>query len=1196
MNRTGQLAVLSGRTAGPIAASCLALALSLAMGACSGNLNKTPPATYTLTVNSTNPASGVTIGVTYPPTSLATQNATSFTLSGAAGSMYGLSAPATAGGNQFSSWSSGCTSVVNQMCNVTLNSDTTVTVNYATPAKTTPTVTVTPGVASIMTTQSLSVTIAVSGTPTPTGSVTLASGAYTSTAATLTNGSITITIPANSLAVGTDTLTATYTPDTNSSSTYNSATGTGSVTVTPSPTYTLTVDSANPASGVVIAAVPTDNNLKTGGTTSFTLTYNAGVAVTLSANAFSGSNPFSSWSGCTSATNETCNVTLNGNTTVTANFSTPAKVTPTVTVSPATGSIASTQPLPVTVTVAGGSGNPTPTGSVTLASGAYSSAAATLAGGSATITIPANSLAAGTDTLTATYTPDTAGSATYLGATGTGSVTVTASSTYTLTVDSAAPSSGIGITASPADNSSKSSGSTPFPLTYNSGTLVTLSAPLSIAGGYSFVSWSGCTPVSGTPSNCTVTMNANTAVTATYNEPSVTSITIACTTVSTSASCNNTSTTGAVVIGTQAQFTATVNGTGSISKSVTWSMSCPSCGSASPGDFASTTATTALYNTPYPAPATVVITATSVFTPSVSASMTVTLSLAPGANGPALTVNAGNQTHAISPFIYGMNAYSLSQEAAKAVNLPVDRWGGDATSRYNYQLDVTNAGNDWYFENGVQATGQEATSGFNAQVESDASVGAKTLGTVPVLGWVASNGTACGFPTSTYANQVSWDPYRPANASCGDGLYSDGVNGCTSSGGCNITGNNPNLTDQTEGPSWAGGWVTYLVGQFGTAANGGVAIYDLDNEPAWWDAVHRDVHPAPSTYDEVTNNGIATAKAIKTSDPTAEVSGPVIDYWWNYFYSKKDIESGWDSGGPCYQPWSNPTDRAAHGGTAFIEYYLQQFAAASTTFNARLLDYLDMHTYFAGQYNGSSVGLTTAGDTQEQEVRLNSTRVLWDPTYTDPNYAQPNYSTNPGSQSCNVPLQAPQLIPMAKSWVNVDYPGTKVAFTEYNWGGQENINGAVAQADILGIFGQYGLDLATLWGPPDPTTQIPGLMAFEIYRNYDGKNSMFGDTALSSSSANQGQLSVYGAERSADGSVTVMVINKTYGPLTSTLSLQNFTTASTTAQVFLYSNANLNAIVPQSAATITPPSGSGTTSTVTATFPAQSITLLVIPN
>ena len=84
-------------------------------------------------------------------------------------------------------------------------------------------------------------------------------------------------------------------------------------------------------------------------------------------------------------------------------------------------------------------------------------------------------------------------------------------------------------------------------------------------------------------------------------------------------------------------------------------------------------------------------------------------------------------------------------------------------------------------------------------------------------------------------------------------------------------------------------------------------------------------------------------------------------------------------------------------------------------------------------------------------------------------------------------------------------PGTKVAFTEYNWGGLENVNGAVAQADILGIFGKYCLDLATLWGPPDPVKQTPGLMAYEIYRNYDGKNSMFGDMELNSNSADQRQ-------------------------------------------------------------------------------------------
>ena len=59
-------------------------------------------------------------------------------------------------------------------------------------------------------------------------------------------------------------------------------------------------------------------------------------------------------------------------------------------------------------------------------------------------------------------------------------------------------------------------------------------------------------------------------------------------------------------------------------------------------------------------------------------------------------------------------------------------------------------------------------------------------------------------------------------------------------------------------------------------------------------------------------------------------------------------------------------------------------------------------------------------------------------------------------------------------------------------------------------------------------------MAFAIYRNYDGKNSMFGDTALSSASGNQAQLSFYGAVRSSNKAITVMVINKTYGALTST--------------------------------------------------------------
>jgi hypothetical protein len=659
-------------------------------------------------------------------------------------------------------------------------------------------------------------------------------------------------------------------------------------------------------------------------------------------------------------------------------------------------------------------------------------------------------------------------------------------------------------------------------------------------------------------------MSSNTTVTANYTQSGISSVTVM----------PNPAT---ATIGTTMQFSATVSGTGNYSTTVTWSVTGPSTWTGSIGSISSS----GLYETPYPAPATVTVTATSTQDTTKSGSVAVTLQPPATVAGPVLSVDVGNPTHPISPYIYGMNAYTFDNSVDGPAKPTVLRWGGNNTSRYNYQNGYTNSASDWYFENQPNATNQGPTGEFNDLVSLDQSIEAITLGTVPVLGWVAKDSTSCSFPVSTYPNQQEVDTTR----GCGNGVLPSGSD---------ITGNNPDVTSQAEGPAWAGNWVTSLVGKFGTAAKGGVAIYDLDNEPSWWDAVHRDVHPAAFTYDEVTENGVATALAIKTADPTAEVSGPVMDYWWDYFYSKKDVESGWSTG-PCYEPWSNPVDREAHNGVPFIEYYLQQFAAAETAHSQRLLDYLDLHTYFAAEYNGSSVTLTTAGDTGEQEVRVNSTRVFWDPTYTDPNYTQPNYITDSNyTTSCSPPAQAPQLIPMMQKWVATDYPGTKTAITEYNWGGQEHINGAVAQADILGIFGQYGLDLGALWGAPD-AAQVPGLVAFEIYRNYDGNGSKFGDAALASTSVDQSRLSVYGALRSSDNAVTMVVINKTYGDLTATLSLANLTLSSSSAQVFLYSSANLAGIVAQPALTVTPPSGGGTTSAISTTFPAQSITLLVVP-
>ena len=718
--------------------------------------------------------------------------------------------------------------------------------------------------------------------------------------------------------------------------------------------------------------------------------------------------------------------------------------------------------------------------------------------------------------------------------------------------------SAVAVAVTPTDVTGSGAGTTTFSRTYASGSTVTLTAPATV-GTTTFSSWSGCASVASAV--CTVVLAADTTVTAIYTGPAVSSVTISPSPAS-------------ATLGMAIQFAATVQGTGAINTSVTWSVAAPAGSSLSPGTITNLSATSTsagLYTTPYPAPPTVTVTATSNQDATKSASAVVTLTAPAAGNGPALSVDAGNRTHAISPLIYGMNAFSQASSIAPKIALPLDRWGGDSTTRYNYLLDAGNAAGDWYYENFPgSTTGYPDVSQFNTQVALDKSTGTKTLGTMPLIGWTTQRTTACSFSVTKYGAQKSVDPYR---ADCGLGVLLNGAR----------VVNDPTDTSTTIDETFDSGWVKYLVGKFGSAASGGVAIYDLDNEPEWWDAVHIDVHPKPFNYDELTTKALTYAAAIKAQDPTAEVSGPVISYWMDFFYSKQDIETGWASG-PCYCQNGNPTDRLAHGDIPLIEYYLQQFQAYQTAHGVRLLDYLDLHTYFVA----NNLAFSTTGDTAAQQARLNSTRVFWDPTYTDPNYTDPNNRTSSAQP------YPPQLIPMMKGWVAKDYPGTKLAITEYNWGGQEAISGALAQADILGIFGREGLDLATLWGTPDPVKQVPGLVAYEVFRNYDGALSQFGDVALASTSANQAALSVYGASRTADGAVTVVVINKTYGDLTSTLSLAHLTPAGP-AKVFLYNNANLTGIVPEPNLTVTPPPVGSTTSSVLATFPAQSITILVIP-
>jgi sugar lactone lactonase YvrE len=93
--------------------------------------------------------------------------------------------------------------------------------------------------------------------------------------------------------------------------------------------------------------------------------------------------------------------------------------TATVKLTPSASTIVNEEAITVATTVAGGSGQAMPTGTVTLASGSYSSQQ-TLANGGTSFTVPAGALTAATNTLTASYSGDSM----YATATGTTTITV----------------------------------------------------------------------------------------------------------------------------------------------------------------------------------------------------------------------------------------------------------------------------------------------------------------------------------------------------------------------------------------------------------------------------------------------------------------------------------------------------------------------------------------------------------------------------------------------------------------------------------------------------------------------------------------------------------------------------------------------------------------------------------------------------
>ena len=455
----------------------------------------------------------------------------------------------------------------------------------------------------------------------------------------------------------------------------------------------------------------------------------------------------------------------------------------------------------------------------------------------------------------------------------------------------------------------------------------------------------------------------------------------------------------------------------------------------------------------------------------------------------------------MSPQIFGVNW--ADDDALDRVGYTVQRWGGNSVTRYSWDTDVTNRGPDWFFLNIPDNVASPAALPFGSSSDrfiDSAAAAAEVVLQVPLIGWVPKNAKTdrakyWGFSVDKYGPQTATECSASGYPSWCTADAGNGITGYDGGGRPQyVTGNDPADTSRRVDAGYIKDWMQHIAGRVGTAAEGGVKLYDLDNEPFLWADTHRDVEPRPLSAGDLWSRSVEYGAAIKTQDPDALLLGPVVWGWCTFFYSR-----GKDDCGP------GDDFNGVQGGLPFLAWYLkkaQEYADAHS--GRRLIDYLDVHYY----PQASGVALAGEGSAATQALRLRSIKSLYDPTYVDESWTS------------DLGLGPVNLIPRLRNWIDTHHPGTKIAITEYNFG-DDGPSSALAQSEVLAVFTREGVDLATRWVAPET-----GLMedAFSIYLDYDGAGSRVTGDSVRATSNNVDQVGAYAV--SGNGKLFVLLFNK----------------------------------------------------------------------
>lgn len=466
-----------------------------------------------------------------------------------------------------------------------------------------------------------------------------------------------------------------------------------------------------------------------------------------------------------------------------------------------------------------------------------------------------------------------------------------------------------------------------------------------------------------------------------------------------------------------------------------------------------------------------------------------------GAYDMNVEIDLGGKTKKISPLIYGVNQYG-NEDYFDELNINAVRQGGNRMTAYNWENNASNAGSDWHHSNDNNLSKSDRPADC-VQVLSD--MGEKhgfgyKLATLQLAGYVAAD--------------------KDGNVSEAEAAPSPRWNKVE------LTKNAPFDTepDLTDGTVYMDEYVNYIINKLGDSTKStGIQAYSLDNEPALWNHTHSRIHPEPVGIKELSDKSIEMAAAVKKLDPNAEIFGPAL-----YGYTAYDHLADDDSS----DEWE--TIKAQGGYHWYLDCYLDAMKKAEEENGTRLLDVLDIHYY-------SESSRVSAED------RLQSVRTLYEKGFIENSWI---------GQWCQENLP---ILPTVQASIDKYYPGTKLAISEYNFGG-EDLSGTIAQAEALGCYADAEVYFATLWGG-NPFI----LSGIKLYTNYDGNGSTFGDTLVPTKTDDVSLASSYASINGTDqGTVTAMLTNKSFTESeNAAISLKNAETNYEAAAVYaVYGDSN----------------------------------------